>query len=242
VALFAMLLATMAAPSAAGAAGEPKIEFAGRTWTVKTSAGSVGPGPNIFAEDNVRVDRRGRLHLSIEPRVVNGETVWTSSEIILDQPLGYGTYTFDVKSAVNDFDPNVVLGLFTWDTNPGDYNREIDIEISKFGNAADSTNAGFTVQPYDATGHQHRFAVDTTRRTRYSFDWTPDQVDFLAVRGRKSSIADWSFSEAINGAGTVPDAGQAQVRINLWLFRGNAPTDGQPVEVVISNFSFTPAG
>jgi hypothetical protein len=45
----------------------------------------------------------------------------------------------------------------------------------------------------------------------------------------------------VSGAGTVPDAGQAQVRINLWLFRGNAPTDGQPVEVVISDFTFTPA-
>ena len=239
--LLAALVAMATAPSAAGASGEPKIEFAGRTWTVKTSAGLVGPGPNIFDGDNVLVDGRGRLHLAIEPREVNGQTVWTSSEVILDEPLGYGTYTFNVKSPVNDLDPNVVLGLFTWDTNPGDFNREIDIEISKFGNAADSTNAGFTVQPYDASGHQHRFEVDTSRRTRYSFDWMPEEIEFSAIRGRKRSLSDWSFSDAVNGAGAVPDAGQAQVRINLWLFRGNAPTDGQPVEVVISDFTFAPA-
>jgi hypothetical protein len=241
VAVLAAVLAMSSAPVAAGASGEPKIEFAGRTWTVKTSAGLVGPGPNVFAGDNVRVDRRGRLHLTIEPRVVNGETVWTSSEVILDEPLGYGTYTFDVKSPVDDLDPNVVLGMFTWDTNPGDFNREIDIEISKFGDAADPTNAGFTVQPYDATGHQHRFLVDTSRRTQYSFDWQPEEVDFSAGRGRNRSIANWLFSESVIGEGTVPDSGQAQVRINLWLFRGNAPTDGQPVEVVISGFTFTPA-
>ncbi len=236
-AVFAAVLAMSNAPTAAGAEGEPEIEFAGRTWSVKTSPGLVGPGPNIFAGGNVQVDRKGRLHLTIEPRELNGQMVWTSSEVILDEPLGYGTYTFDVKSPVNDLDPNVVLGMFTWDTNPGDFNREIDIEISKFGNAADSMNAGFTVQPYDAWGHQHRFAVDTSRQTRYSFEWMPDQVDFSAFRGQKRSIADWSFSEA----GTVPDAGQAQVRINLWLFRGSAPTDGQSVEVVISDFTFDAA-
>ena len=239
VALLAAVLAMSAAPTAAGAAGEPKIEFADRTWTIKTSAGLVGPGPNIFSADNVRVDGRGRLRLEIEPREVNGQTVWTSSEVILDEPLGYGTYTFEVRSPVNDLDPNVVLGMFTWDTNPGQFNREIDIEISKFGNAADTTNAGFTVQPYDAWGHQQRFEVDTTRRTRYSFEWLPQDVEFDAIRGRNRSLANWTFSDALNGA--VPDEGQAQVRINLWLFRGNAPTDGQPVEVVISDFTFTPA-
>jgi hypothetical protein len=30
------------------------------------------------------------------------------------------------------------------------------------------------------------------------------------------------------------------VRINLWLFRGMAPFDGAEVEIIISQFAFTP--
>jgi hypothetical protein len=28
--------------------------------------------------------------------------------------------------------------------------------------------------------------------------------------------------------------------MNLWLYQGHGPTNGQPVEVVISNFEFIP--
>jgi hypothetical protein len=28
--------------------------------------------------------------------------------------------------------------------------------------------------------------------------------------------------------------------MNLWLFKGRPPTDGQPVEIVIRSFQFTP--
>jgi hypothetical protein len=38
----------------------------------------------------------------------------------------------------------------------------------------------------------------------------------------------------------VPKPGDERVRGNLWLFGGAAPSDGQPVEIVIESFAFAP--
>lgn len=44
-------------------AAEPSLAFSGRTWTITTSTGLVGPGPNVFAQSNAFVDSSGYLHL-----------------------------------------------------------------------------------------------------------------------------------------------------------------------------------
>ena len=51
-----------------------------------------------------------------------------------------------------------------------------------------------------------------------------------------SVISNWTY------ALTVPPTGDENVRLNLWLFNGAAPTDNQEVEVVISDFQFVPLG
>jgi hypothetical protein len=118
----AMALAIILAATAAltvGAAkparpGPPMITWSGATWEVKTSAGAVGPGPNIFDNANVSVDPTGNLHLRISKNAANS---WTCAEI-LGPSYGYGTYTFTVASRVDALDQDVVLGLFTWSDRP----------------------------------------------------------------------------------------------------------------------------
>ena len=231
--VFAMTILVAAPAGAVSSWGEPPIVFAGRQWQVKHSVDQVGPGPNVFTSDNVRVDRRGRLVMRIDQS--NG--VWRSSEVVLDESLGYGTYRFRVRSSLDDLDPNVVLGLFTWSDEPEQHNREIDIEFSRWGNPDSRTNAGYTVQPYDAVGHQHSWALATRRATEHEFTWRTGSVTFRSFDRRGRQLASWTFDDAAS----VPDPATAQVRINLWLFRGAAPTDGDPVEVVIGDFSFTPS-
>ena len=38
----------------------------------------------------------------------------------------------------------------------------------------------------------------------------------------------------------VPKPGDEPVRLNLWPFGGAGPQDGQPVEIVVESFAFTP--
>src|SRR5436189_3302835 len=40
------------------------IRFSGYEWVVKASQGQVGPGPNNFGPEGVRIDKEGNLHLA----------------------------------------------------------------------------------------------------------------------------------------------------------------------------------
>ncbi|MHC4649083.1 MAG: hypothetical protein ACYTBJ_26830, partial [Planctomycetota bacterium] len=114
-----------------------EITFAGYNWMVKDSGcGTLDPGSNYFShsEENVRVDDEGRLHLRIDHRCDK----WFCSEVVLDASPGFGTYVFVTEGRVDLLDPNIVLGLFTWDTNAPQYNyREIDIEFSRWWDACE---------------------------------------------------------------------------------------------------------
>ncbi len=215
-----------------------RVSFSGYKWLVKSHAEPFGPGPNYFSDgsDNVWVDPQGRLHLKITFR--SGK--WYCAEVICRQPLGFGTYRFDVETSINDLDPNIVLGMFTYSeacafgrTACVDGHREIDVEFSKWGNAADPLNSQFVVQPWDCAGHMERFALPAGSSTSF-FCWWQDLVQFESSVG--TTVRRWVFSKA----GEVPRPGQEQTRINLYLVGGNPPVGGQEKEIVISRFQFLP--
>ncbi len=217
----------------AGKPGYPtQIVWSGRTWQVKSSTSRVGPGPNFFSAspDNVWVDATGRLHLRITQR--SGR--WSCAEIISRDSPGYGTYLFEIASPVAGLDPNVVLGLFTWSDKAAYAHREIDVEFARWANATDPTNAQYVVQPYDRAGHLHRLTTPATAPTMHGFTWRPGQVAFAS-----SDLVGWDHDWTYSGS-DVPRSGGENVRLNLWLFGGTAPTNGQEIEVVVTRFTFTP--
>ncbi len=235
------LLGTVAALSVlalsangAGAATAPvrSISFAGSSWAVKSSAGLVGPGPNVFSNspENVWVDAAGQLHLRITYR--NGQ--WLSAEVVLDHSLGYGTYQFNLASPTGQLDPNVVLGLFTWSDTAAYNHREIDVELARWGDPTATTNAQYVVQPYSRAGNLVRFAQPADPTTSHQFTWGPKAVSFLSTTGAGATIASWKYTGR-----DVPRSGDERTHINLWLNGGAPPTDGNEVEVVLSGFTFT---
>ena len=217
----------------AGKPGYPtQITWSGRTWQVKSSTSRVGPGPNYFSAspENVWVDANGRLHLKITQR--NGR--WTCAEIISRDSPGHGTYLFELATPVADLDRNAVLGLFTWSDKAQYAHREIDIEFARWGDATDATNAQYVVQPHDRAGHLHRLTAPPTAPTVHGFTWRPGQIVF-ASSDLTSWDHDWTYT-----APDVPRSGGENVRLNLWLFNGAAPTNDQEIEVVVTRFTFTP--
>ncbi len=229
----AALLATVPGAAAAGKPGYPdKVTWAAEVWSIKTSRAAVGPGPNVFAKDNVSVDGEGRLHLQISR---NPSGKWTSAEIIGPRTYGYGTYTFTVASSVHDLDPNVVLGLFTWSDKAPYAHREIDIEFARWGDDANQTNAQYVVQPASSPGHLQRFVQPPDSTTTHRFTWRPGRIDWASFDSAGAPIAAYTYA-----ATDVPRTGDERVRLNLWLFDGRPPTDGQPVEVILDSFAFTP--
>jgi hypothetical protein len=218
------------------------LSFSGYDWWVKTSDGPVGPGPNHFSDstNNVWLDAQGQLHL----RITNRSNQWQCAELVSARTFGYGSYRFQLASRADALNANAVLGLFTWSDDPAYADREIDIECSRWGNAADLNNAQYVVQPYNLSGHLARLAVPAGQtNSTLLFTWETNRVSFQGQRGGfvpnpspANVISNWNY------ALTVPPNGDENVRLNLWLFNGAAPTDNQEVEVVISSFQFMPLG
>ena len=208
--------------------GPKTLPFDGYTWTVKAATRKIGPGPNLFSPDLAWVDAGGALHLRIAK--VSGR--WNVSEVINQASLGYGTYSWTVRADLDALDPQAVLGLFTWNDDPAYNHRELDVEFSRWANRADTTNGQFVVQPYDHTGNLLRITQPRgPATTTHGFTWWPDRVDFFS----SASPSSWSYSGP-----DVPRPGGENARMNLWLFRGTAPSNGQPAEIVITDFTFTP--
>ena len=205
--------------------------FAGYSWSLKGSTEPVGPGPNVFSDwgDNVWVDSAGQLHL----RTTYRDGQWHSAEVILNQSLGYGKYTFNVASPLGNLDPNVVVGLFTWNDDAAHNHREIDVEFARWGNATDPTNAQHVVQPYDHAGNLRRFVQPLSGPSVHCFTWAPKSVTFTATSAA-GEIANWRYTTR-----DVPRHGGERVHINLWLNGGTPPLNGAETEVAVSGFTFT---
>jgi len=225
-----ILLVAPASAARPGPSGPRVVSFAGQNWLVKDFNRKIGPGPNYFGAttSNVWTDGAG-LHL----KITRSGAKWYCAEVIGQFSPGYGTYSWTISGHAA-LDPSVTLGLFTWNDDAAYAHRELDFEEAKWGNASDPTNTQYVVQPYDATGHLVRRTMDTTQTLRHTFRWAPGRVDFATYAGA-NLVQSWSYVGS-----DVPVPGGENPRMNLWLFRGTAPASGQPVEIVISAFSWTP--
>jgi hypothetical protein len=221
---------------------EPReISFAGYDWYVKSSGQPHGPGPNHFseAEEDLWVDASGRLHM----KIVERDGVWYCTEIVSIDSFGYGTYVFTVETRVDQLDPYIVLGAFTWDTDaPEHHYREIDFEFGRWRDPQNQ-NAQYVIQPWDSSGNLYRFDIGypgSIETTTHVMTWATDRIDFTSYYGRFTTspraadvIASWSYT-----GDDIPPAGGENARINFWLVDGSPPTDGEDAEIVIADFGF----
>jgi len=215
------------------------INFSGHSWWVKNLHG--GPGPCNFSDSNdiVWVDSNDQLHMTVKK--VNGD--WTCSEIINDDSLGYGTYAYTLQSRVDTIDPNIILGLFTWDTYAPDNNyTEIDFEFGRWRDPLND-NAQYVIQPWNTPGNIYRFDIDysgPTEITTHIMNWRPDGIYFESYYGDFSLspnpaniINSWLYT----GGDNPPPSGE-NFRINFWLVLGLDPVVDTDHEFVISDFQF----
>ncbi len=221
------------------------VDFSGYTWRVK-GPGYYGPGPNLFSDDadNVWVDDGGALHMTI--RYESGN--WYSTEVTLEDTLGYGDYVFTTRGRIDQLDPQAVLGLFIWQYGPcydnsylwwNPYN-EIDVELGYWGDDSNEV-AQFVAQPYDWYGNLTRFDVSygEDELVSYAFRWKHDRVDFRCWHGGPydetpgSTVYAWTYTGP-----HIPRPEIPRVHVNLWQY-DKSPASDQ--EVVLDSFVFYPA-
>ena len=232
----------MAAGSPPHAPTARTIQWADRTWNVRSWPG--GPGPNNWCDtvDCVWVDSNGALHLTI--RYINGQ--WYATEVSTRDLTNFGEHRFFVEGPIDDLDPNVVLGLFLYsDINDNDI-EELDVEFATWGDPDPAAPEGkYTTWYQNAIGDQYTFDVNLNGAyTTHAIDWQPTQVDFESLHGFYDTppnasyiIAQWSTSNP--NVIPIPED-EMRVHMNLWLYSGQPPTDGQEVEIVIHDFKGPP--
>lgn len=206
-----------------------KVRFGGYEWEVRHTPGDRAGVHYNYDPSHAWTDARGWLHLKMT-KTPGG---WSCAELYLQRSLGYGTYSFVVQDA-SSLEPASVLGMYTWDDDEGGENyREIDIELSRWGDPA-AKNAQFVIQPYYVPANVYRFPAPATP-VRYSFRWDPGRVSFRAVHEGSGAV----ISEHVFTSGT-PTPGRETVHLSLYPYGRARTPQQQPVEVVIAKFEYLP--
>ena len=229
---------TSQSDAAAKARASSTVQFSGYTWTIRnTGTATEGPGPNVFNGSNAWVDANGWLHLKITKNTATGK--WNCAEIYSTQTFGYGTYQWQVEGAIGSFDKNIVLGLFNYSGRDG-YD-EMDIEFARWGNSA-WPNLNYTVWPA-ASGasnwsYTKNFSLSGTYTT-HRFTRSANSVVFKSLGGFYNDDTNLFASATCSSPANSISTSGMPIHMNLWLFDGNAPSDGKEVEVIIHNFTYT---
>lgn len=216
---------------------EPReINFSGYTWRVKYAGRPKAPGPNIYsnAESAVWADAGG-LHLTVGKQGDN----WYCSEVFTRTRFGYGTYRIRISAFLGKLSPPLVLGLFTYDTSDSDNHfQEIDIEFSRWGDP-EHLPGNYSVQPYTVAENTKTFNVDPgIYNTTHVIHWKEDSVSFLSYTGHGEYKEENEIHSFTYTGKFVPRPKKPAFRINLWLFRAEAPADF--TEIIIREFTFLP--
>jgi hypothetical protein len=208
------------------------LTFSGYEWEIRQTPSNRG-GANEYDPANAWTDADGALHMKIARR----DGRWTSAEVSLTRSLGYGTYVFVVRDT-SHVEPAAALSLLTWDDQGVDQNhRELDIEISRWGDPK-SKDGQYVVQPYYVAANVARFTTSSGRLT-HSLRWEPGRASFKSVRGPGSNAQSAAVAEHDFTSG-VPVPGNETVRMNLYYFRFSPTPLENETEIVIEKFQYLP--
>ena len=214
-------------------AGPKTLQFSGYEWQVRSVPSNRGGRTNNYDSANAWTDAGGFLHL----RIAQNAGQWTCAEVKLSRSLGYGSYLFVVRD-ISHLEPAVVLSMFTWDdSDAGQNHREMNIELSKWGDAGNK-NAQYVVQPFYVPANVVRFSAPPGALT-HSFRWEAEKVAFRTVRGVVATSGSSVVDEHTFASG-VPSPGGESIHLDLYLFGNEKNPLKKDSEVVIEKFQYLP--
>ena len=210
------------------------LKFSGYDWNIRTISGDRGGLNNLYDADNAWTDSSGALHLRMKKR----DGRWSCAEVELSQSLGYGTYILVVRD-VTHLEPAAVLSLNTFDDWGGDQHfRELDIEMSRWGDADNKNNAQYGVQPFYSPGNLAPFTVPAGTLT-HVMHWESGRASFKTLRGSSVSPGAPVVSEHVFTS-QVPTPGQEKFQLLFYVVESQKYPLQKENEVVIEKFEYLP--
>ena len=228
-------------PSTGGttAVADSTITFSGYTWTIKNSGtNTLGPGPNLWDKKNVWVDEKGILHLKLSKDPVTKH--WVCAELQSTKTFGYGTYEWKIDGPIDLLNKNVVLGLFNYSGTDG--LDEMDIEFARWG-VDSNPNLNYTIYPaekgYPLYQNNRAFTITDGTYSTHRFTRTSTSVVYKSLYGFQDADVNLFATAECTAPSYKLSILKMPVYMNLWLFKGNAPTDDKEVEILIHSFKFS---
>ncbi len=210
------------------------LKFSGYDWDVRTIASDRGGTNNLYDPDNAWTDASGALHLQIKPK--SGR--WSCVEMVLNRSLGYGTYVVTVRDT-SHLEPAAVFSMITFEEWGGDQNyREMDVEISRWGDAANKNNAQYVIQPFYIPGNVSAFNVPSGTLT-HLLRWESGRATFKTFRGTSVGAGASVVSEHEFSSG-IPAPGQAKIHLIFYVVASDKNPLQKASEVVIEKLEYLP--
>lgn len=224
------------------------IKFSGYHWVTKETKNIEDTRYFCLTnKSNVKVDSDGNVILKIK-KTSDG---WSGGEITLDTILGFGEYSFDIKTKSGSLDANATVAFTVLNITDDFFEgmTQTGIRFSKYSEPEASNELEYFLYATDK-----KFAeVETPQSpfkltglvSKHKVGIYPDYLYFSSKAGGYSS----EFKTFKND-GTISDIPDAltfsepsdnlKVIISLCLPESNEPADKKEVEVIISNFRFSP--
>jgi hypothetical protein len=210
------------------------LHFSGYDWVVRTIASDRGGLNNLYGGENAWVDANGAMHL----RITKKSGRWSCAEVKLNRSLGYGTYIATVRD-VSRLEPAAVFSLTTFDDWAGEQHyREMDVEDSRWGDAASKTDAQFGIQPFYVPGNVFSFTTPSGPLT-HSLRWESGKASFKTVRGTSMRPGAQVVAEHLFTNG-VPSAGQETFQFLFYVVGSDKSPMQNEDEVVVEKFEYLP--
>lgn len=209
------------------------LRFSGYDWRVRTISSDRGGMNNLYDPDNAWTDETGALHLRMKKK---GDR-WTCAEVALPRSLGYGTYNLVVRDT-SHLEPAAILTMNTYDEWAGEQHfREMDLAISRWGDAGNKKNAQYEIQPFYVPGNLISFNEPSGTLT-HSLRWESGRAAFRTVRGSSASGGPVVFEHVFTSG--VPSPGQEQLYLVLYVVASETNPLQNENEVVIEKFEHLP--
>jgi hypothetical protein len=208
------------------------VKFSGYEWYVRHITSDRNGGISHYDPANAWTDADGALHL----RITRDGDLWKCAQVTLANHFGYGTYLFSVRDTAH-LQPAAALAMFTYDDLATEHHREMDIEMSRWGDPK-SRNGDYVVQPYMFPENKVIFNVPGGSLT-HSLRWEPGKATFTTSRGATTGANLLTVEKNVFTTGIPTPGGEAAV-IDFCDFKySKVPLQSQ-AEIVIERFQYLP--
>lgn len=208
------------------------LRFSGYEWYVRHITSDRNGAISYYDPANVSTGADGSLHL----RITRVGDRWMCSQVTLLNHFGYGTYLFTVRDT-SHFEPAAALVMFTYDDLASEHHREMDIEMSRWGDPR-SKNADYVVQPYSFPENKVTFDAPAGTLT-HSLHWQAGRATFETIRGAATYRNASEVEKNVFTTG-IPSPGGEAVVIDFCNFKYSKQPLQNGAEAVIEKFHYLP--